>query len=184
MKRIIQFGIALFLTIGSAGAHPSKTSSDLKHDDRGAANKNALVHVIVQFKHTPTDAHHKKVTDRGGVLHETLSVIKSAHYSIPASEIDDFSDDPEVTFITPDRSLAGSLDLTSQAVNATSVWDQYGVNGSGIGIAVIDSGIDPHSDLNQRDSGRSRIVYRQDLTSFGWALGAMTRRALNGTRDI
>ena len=29
-----------------------------------------------------------------------------------------------------------------------------------------------------------RIVYRQDLTSFGWALGAMTRRALNGTRDI
>lgn len=29
-----------------------------------------------------------------------------------------------------------------------------------------------------------RIVFRQDLTSFGWALGAMTRRALNGIKDI
>lgn len=29
-----------------------------------------------------------------------------------------------------------------------------------------------------------RIVYRQDLTAFGWALGAMTRRVLNGTTDI
>jgi hypothetical protein len=32
-------------------------------------------------------------------------------------------------------------------------------------------------------TGRPRIVYRQDLTSFGWALGATTRRILSGLND-
>jgi DNA uptake protein ComE-like DNA-binding protein len=31
--------------------------------------------------------------------------------------------------------------------------------------------------------GAPRIVYRQDLTNFGWALGLAARRALNGTKD-
>lgn len=32
-------------------------------------------------------------------------------------------------------------------------------------------------------AGKPRIVYRQDLTGYGWALGATTRRILNGTND-
>ncbi|MSU23434.1 MAG: hypothetical protein EXS32_06360 [Opitutus sp.] len=32
-------------------------------------------------------------------------------------------------------------------------------------------------------TGTPRIVFRQDLTSFGWALGATTRRTLSGTKD-
>jgi DNA uptake protein ComE-like DNA-binding protein len=32
-------------------------------------------------------------------------------------------------------------------------------------------------------TGRPRIVYRQDLTAYGWALGANTRRTLSGTND-
>jgi DNA uptake protein ComE-like DNA-binding protein len=31
--------------------------------------------------------------------------------------------------------------------------------------------------------GAPRIVYRQDLTNFGWALGLAARRALNGNKD-
>jgi hypothetical protein len=32
-------------------------------------------------------------------------------------------------------------------------------------------------------AGTPRIVFRQDLTGFGWALGATTRRTLSGTND-
>jgi type II secretory pathway component PulK len=32
-------------------------------------------------------------------------------------------------------------------------------------------------------TGKPRIVNRQDYTSFGWALGATTRRILSGTND-
>lgn len=32
-------------------------------------------------------------------------------------------------------------------------------------------------------TGKPRIVYRQDLTPYGWALGVTVRRALNGTND-
>lgn len=32
-------------------------------------------------------------------------------------------------------------------------------------------------------TGKPRIVYRQDLSAYGWALGVRTRRLLNGTND-
>jgi DNA uptake protein ComE-like DNA-binding protein len=32
-------------------------------------------------------------------------------------------------------------------------------------------------------AAKPRIIYRQDLTGFGWALGRTTRRVLNGARD-
>lgn len=32
-------------------------------------------------------------------------------------------------------------------------------------------------------TGKPRIVYRQDFTSYGWALGATTRRTLSGNKD-
>jgi DNA uptake protein ComE-like DNA-binding protein len=32
-------------------------------------------------------------------------------------------------------------------------------------------------------TGKPRIVFQQDFTSYGWALGATTRRALSGTND-
>jgi DNA uptake protein ComE-like DNA-binding protein len=32
-------------------------------------------------------------------------------------------------------------------------------------------------------TGRPRIIYRQDFTNFGWALGATTRRTLSGRND-
>ena len=45
-------------------------------------------------------------------------------------------------------------------------WSQYGLDGSGIGVAVIDSGISNHLDLMSTKTGRWRVVWSQDFVDF------------------
>jgi serine protease AprX len=72
------------------------------------------------------------------------------------------SNQPNVSYISPDRSVAASLDYTTAGVEAppagSSWWD-----GTGVGVAVIDSGIYGHPDLLSTRSGKSRVIYRQSF---------------------
>lgn len=157
----------LFAVIATAGltfcASP-KIAKDLENADPGAN-----IDVIVQFKQAPTAAQHKKVTDRGGVLKTTLSVVKAGLYSIPAGKLADLAGDPEVTYVSPNRSLTGSLDYAGPTVGA-DIALKNGFDGSGVGVAVIDSGITDHWDLrtgdanvNSSKAGKSRIVYEESF---------------------
>src|SRR5207245_10043053 len=57
--------------------------------------------------------------------------------------------------------LHGSLDITTQTVNAPAAW-QLGWNGTGFGVAVIDSGIALKHDLTRTDGVISRVVLERD----------------------
>ncbi len=124
------------------------------------------VDVIIQFNQTPTDAHHQKVQNKGGVLKTKLDIIKGAHYSVPVESLDALADDPDVVYISPDRPVEGSLDYVTAAVNAPIAWNIYGLDGSGIGIAIIDSGIHNYNDFKDA-SGKNRTVYLQDFVGDG-----------------
>jgi len=145
-----------------------KLSKDL--DALKGNNSGATVDVIIQFNQTPTDAHHQKVQNKGGVLKTKLDFIKGAHYSVPVESLDALADDPDVAYISPDRRLNGSLDNTAAAVNAKAAW-QSGWDGTGIGVAVIDSGITYHGDLygttGSGGTGKLRIIYNQDFVGGG-----------------
>src|SRR3989454_1022684 len=143
-----------------------KLSKDL--DALKGSHSGASVDVIIQFNQTPTYAHHKKVQNKGGVLKPKLDFIKAAHYSVPVESLDALADDPDVVYISPDRRLSGSLDNTAAAVNAKVAW-QSGWDGTGIGVAVIDSGITGHSDLYSTggSGGKLRIIYSQDFVGGG-----------------
>jgi serine protease AprX len=58
--------------------------------------------------------------------------------------------------------VAASLDYSTVAVNAPTAWNA-GLDGTGVGVAVIDSGIYPHPDLNTAGSTRSRVLYHQSF---------------------
>jgi serine protease AprX len=119
------------------------------------------VDVIVQFTKTPTARHHQKVFSRGGTLNRELRLVKAGSYSVPASELATLAADPEVAYISPDRPLFSTnngsssavLDYHTDTVNASAAWAQ-GLNGAGIGVAVIDSGIIDIPDLH----GQSNLV--------------------------
>jgi len=128
--------------------------------DLVASDSLAQCNVIVQWNQIPTAAHHQKVISRGGNLRRSYSNVRSGAYSIPFSALGDLANDPDVKFITPDRSVNAKLDYTAAAVNAPAAWSLK-LTGAGIGVALIDSGLNANADFNTRQ----RIVYSQDFTT-------------------
>jgi len=81
----------------------------------------------------------------------------------PASSLQALAADPNVLYISPDRPLTAKLDNSTAAVNASAVW-RAGYNGSGIGVAVLDSGINPDVNFGGALLGLgSHVVYSQDF---------------------
>jgi serine protease AprX len=152
----------LVLGTGVATFGQKKISGDLE-----GKNSSAPVDVIVQFDQTPTAQYHQKVIGRGGVLKRDLGQFKGGAYTIPASALADLSTDPNVVYISPDRPLKSSstgnpdsfLDYHLASIGVSAAWSR-GLNGSAIGVAVIDSGISPVPDLT---TGGNRIVYSYDF---------------------
>jgi len=158
MKSLLSIAV-LILSASFAFAQRPKISPDL-----GGINPKSKVNVIVQFKHVPTEAHHRKVRNLGGALMRRLDLVKGAMYTVPASMLATLANDPEVAYISRDRKLHGKLDLTAAAVNAAAAW-QSSYDGSGFGVAIIDSGITQVDDLTT--GGNTRIVYSEDFVGTG-----------------
>lgn len=165
-KRAFLTVFAMILSASLAFAGSSKLSQDLM-----GQNGSAPVDVIVQFNQVPLAAYHQKVLSRGGTLKQELGQFKGAAYTMPATALAELASDPDVLYISPDRplhstgntNLTASLDYHVFAINAPAAWAQ-GLDGTGIGVAVIDSGIAANSDLNSKN-----IAYSQDFTGLGVA---------------
>jgi serine protease AprX len=162
---------------------------------RLSPSANQSVRVIVQFTTTPTQHHFNKVQSRGGKLNASLQLVNAGAFSLPASALKDLADDDEVVSITPDNSLKAMDEYTNDAVGVATAW-QEGYQGSGIGVAIIDSGVNDSSpDLrsgmpNQMSTTTqmttaqtyatqtSRVVYHQDFT------GTPTSNSLGASWDL
>src|SRR6266478_8246579 len=142
-----------------ADGKKNKLSKDL--DALEGGHDGATVDVIIQFNQTPTDAHHQKVQNKGGVLKTKLDFINGAHYSVPVESLDALADDPDVAYISPDRPVRGALDTTVATVNGAYA-QTLGLSGAGIGVAVIDSGVADIPDLHNA-SGAYEVVYSQSF---------------------
>jgi serine protease AprX len=160
------FGQGRSVPVESSGFPHSKLSPELTrlvaHGNAGAAH--AIVKVIVQYKQRPVAAHFAKVQNLGGRLQAKLHVIKSAAFTIPVTALAALEADPEIVSVTIDHPLNSLDDYTDAAENVSAAWNA-GLDGTGIGVAVIDSGInDNHPDLRDSTQSSSRVVYHQDFT--------------------
>lgn len=142
-----------------------KVSPELRHQDSGKP-----VDVIVQYTSTPTDAHIAKATAKGASLKYRLQGIKSAAYrNLPASAVAKLAADPDVAHISIDHPVksTSNLDYAPETVNAPLARQQFGVDGSGVGVAVIDSGVTAVGDLYwwnpTTGAYGSRVVYSQNF---------------------
>lgn len=151
-----------------AAADDRKLAPELRKQSGGRA-----VQVIVQYKAIATAADKGKIAGRGGKTNSDLGLIKGLQVSIPAGQLADLSNDPAVKYISADRPVRGHLANVAPAANAPYAWS-LGFDGSGIGVAIIDSGIAgkkdvsvTKSDLNKYDTASSRIVYTQSWVNDG-----------------
>ena len=139
--------------------------------------KGQTVKVIVQYRQVPTSAHYATMQGRGGRLQSKLHMIQGAAFEIPLSALPALEADPEIASVTIDHPMSVMDDLTNGATGVSSAWNS-GYTGTGVGVAVIDSGInDTHPDLRNAN-GTSRVVYHQDFT------GTPTTNILGGKYDL
>lgn len=89
---------------------------------------------------------------------------------LPLSKIRELSTDPEVAYITPDRTVAASGHV-AYSTGADASWGnvvtQSVCQGKGVGVAIIDSGIDTNHVMFtywQNGVQASRVVYSKDFT--------------------
>jgi subtilisin family serine protease len=147
--------LLLIATFGSAASR--KVAPDLA---RVAPDQ--TVNVIVRYTHPPLARHHATMANRGAKLRHSLEVVNSAAYSMPASALADLENDPEIEYVAPDRPVSATLDYANPTVNA-SIARQYGWDGTGVTVAVIDSGImDTHPDV-RTSNGVSRVIYSESF---------------------
>ena len=150
----------LILWAGAALAAPPKISSDLKRQSSGQ-----WVNVIVQYRLRPTQADFARVVANGGALQRDLSAFRAGAFSVKRSALAALAQDPNVTYIAPDRTVRATAVITDfydQAVLAPYAWSR-GLIGSGIGVAVIDSGINSSRDFTVSSGTGSRVVYNQSF---------------------
>src|SRR6202044_2493303 len=119
---------------------------------------------IVQYKQAPQATQEGKVQRLGARLNHRLGVVKGIALTIPASALPALEADPEVASVSVDHAMKELDDTTDIVTGITAAWNA-GYNGTGIGVAVIDSGInDSHPDLWNSAETQSRVVYHQDFT--------------------
>ncbi len=159
--RVAAVVILILLTAGLSFADGKKHKLSKDVEDLKSGPSATTVDVIIQFNQAPTQAHHQKVQDKGGVLKTKLDFIKGAHYSVPVEALDALADDPDVAYISLDRPLRGALDTTVATVNGGYA-QTLGLNGAGVGVAVIDSGVADTPDLHTA-SGSYKVVYSQSF---------------------
>jgi len=138
---------------------PAKLSKDALE-----VNPLQLVKVIVQFKTANLSEQQSVITRAHGATSKQFHATKAVAAQVSGSVLQQLSLDPNVSYVSLDRplgakqeappppppgpvqSISKSAEYTTEPINAPAVWSQ-GYNGTGIGVAVIDSGIANEADL-------------------------------------
>ena len=150
--------IALFLGLANVVFAGHKLSNDLP-----PSTSTGLVDVIVQFKTSPSQNDQQQFGQYGETK-QTFNATKAVHMTVTPSVLAALASNPNVTYISPNRKNQRFLDLTTSAVNANFAWP-LGWDGTGVGVAVIDSGIALKHDLTGSNGATSRVVYSESFVT-------------------
>jgi serine protease AprX len=144
--------LVLLLTGSLAFAGSSKVSKDLSN-----LSSTSNVNVIVQYYNAAGTADTNAATAVGATNHKAFGKGKLHRYTMTPGAAAKLVANSNVKYISPDRPLKGaSFDTNIMAVNA-DLATNLGYDGTGIGVAVIDSGVNSVNDL------KNRVVYSENL---------------------
>ncbi|HKY03491.1 MAG TPA: S8 family peptidase, partial [Blastocatellia bacterium] len=131
-------------------------------------NPGSAVSIIIQTSSAPARSLLSSLDNLNGVIHRSYANLNSIAVQLPAAAVTALSRRHDVSFISLDRTAraAGHIEVTSGASQARSysLSSSSPINGSGVGIAVIDSGIDPSHASFRAGNSASRIIANIDFT--------------------
>ncbi len=96
----------------------------------------------------------------GGKVGKPLAGGASRAAVVPNDALAKIAANPLVEHVSLDRQVVATVDRTARAVGALSARQEFGLDGAGIGVAVIDSGITAwHDDLADGIGGQRVVDY-------------------------
>jgi len=102
----------------------------------------------------------------GGRVIRRLPIIDGVAIDLPNAALSALAGSPLVGHLSLDRLVSGAMERTGATIGAAAVRQELGLDGAGVGIAVIDSGVAPsHDDLADPASGTQRVDRFVDLTA-------------------
>jgi serine protease AprX len=140
-----------------------EVASDLRHTP-----KHQRVKVIVRWQDHASAGAEDRVRTKNGTKMGDLSLIHSGFYEMEAGSAVDLASDPDVRSVHLNRAVYATAPRMgidySWGTTLNSTNPNLPFDGTGIGIAILDSGIYDHRDL-QDALGQSRIVYRESFVA-------------------
>ena len=92
----------------------------------------------------------------GGFLGRELSIVNGYAATVPNAALPTLAASGLILHVALDRLVVGAMERTGATVGATAVRQSLGYDGSGVGVAVIDSGITAwHDDLTANQTAQS-----------------------------
>lgn len=129
-------------------ADPKEKVSDAVLEKARGSQPDDLVPVIVQTYGDPSDSQLVRLQGRGGKLKTRHQSVTGYSALVPAGSLAALSEDPDVERISYDAPVRALMDVALKAVRADlAPAGPGGLDGSGIGIALIDTGVQAHVDL-------------------------------------
>jgi serine protease AprX len=155
---------------GNNNQKPSKVASDLGNM-LSRKSGDSLVKVILQLNENPSGQLNALLASNGVKIRKHFNNLNSFALELPYSVVNVLSTFPEVAFISLDSevmTLGGHVAHTTGTDNVRSLAADGALDGNGIGIAIVDSGIyRDHTSFTDTQTGQSRIVVNLDFTGEG-----------------
>jgi len=160
--------------IGGGNAHGARWAQD--------GPRGRLVKVIISADPPKADKDlaglRRAVLAAGGSVSHRFRVINGVAVMLPAARLDQIAGRSDVIRISPNSDVAATksfLESTTGAYESRSDVPNKYLNGAGIGIAFLDSGIMASHASFRDGSGNSRVTARADLvTQPNWTAGVDT----------
>jgi serine protease AprX len=116
--------------------------------------------VIVRF--VPGVSGDTVIRTVGGTAGRQLTSVGAVVADIPDAALDALAQQPCVSSVSLDRRIEGTLERTGATIGATFVRQTLGFDGTGVGVAVVDSGVASWHD----DLGSDRVAKFVDFVGF------------------
>jgi serine protease AprX len=91
-----------------------------------------------------------------------LGLVRGQVADLPNSALEALASRPGIASIRLDRPVSGTMERTDATIGAKWVRDNLGLDGAGVGVAIIDSGVTSWHD----DLGSDRVVHFADFVNL------------------